>query len=151
MDQRACQITISCAPVVDVCWSPPRSFGASPLPPTTDASQPIAPENERSEPSGFASFLAPWTTHDDFGLGPDVTEVLKSACHMPSVRSNSSGKHSCGLRYLELFLWLEDASCPHYLMEIFIQRNIHDFAGISAYFPLIYRATVPLTQAPGPP
>lgn len=31
------------------------SFGASPLPQTTDASQPIAPENERSEPSGFAS------------------------------------------------------------------------------------------------
>ena len=112
MDQRAFQIAISCAPFVDVCWSPPRSFGASPLRPTTDASQPIAPENERSEPSGFASFLAPWTTHNDFGLGPDLTEVLKSAGHITSVRS-SSGKHFCGLRYLELFLWLEDASCPH--------------------------------------
>ena len=127
-------------------WSPLRSFGASPLPPTTDASQPIAAENERSEPSGFASFLAPWTTHHrprctilDF-CRPDLTEVVKSAGHMPSVRSNSSGKHSCGLRYLELFLWLEDASCPHYTSWRFLYICIiciHDFAGRSAYFPLI--------------
>ncbi len=90
-----------------------------------------SPANNRCQPANsgrerekwtqwFRKFLGPMDhpprprcTILDF-CRPDLTEVVKSAGHMPSVRSNSSGKHSCGLRYLELFLWLEDASCPHY-------------------------------------